>query len=85
MLISLVRVTSWFDTVCNIVTHCVNFRENHLHEHELQLSDYNIKSNSTSVTMTSETHPDVMMAQSNFRLISSIMQNRNEIHLTKSW
>ena len=32
----LLRVTSSFDTVCNIVTR----RENHLHEHELQLSDY---------------------------------------------
>ena len=42
MLISLLKVTSCFDTVCNIVTRCVNFRENHLHEHELQLSDYNI-------------------------------------------
>ena len=42
MLISLFRVTSWFDTVWNIVTRWVNFRENHLHEHELQLSDYNI-------------------------------------------
>ena len=28
MLISLFRVTSWFDTVCNIVTHWVNFRKN---------------------------------------------------------
>ena len=35
-------VTSWFYTVCNIVTRGVNFREKHLHEHELQLSDYNI-------------------------------------------
>ena len=25
------------------MTRWVNFRENHLHEHELQLSDYNIK------------------------------------------
>ena len=40
--ISLFRVTSWFDTICNIVTRWVNFREKHLHEHELQLSDYNI-------------------------------------------
>ena len=36
MLISLFRVTSWFETVCNIVTHWVNFRANHLHEQELQ-------------------------------------------------
>ena len=36
------RVISWFDTVCNIVTRWVNFRENHLHEHELKLSDYNV-------------------------------------------
>ena len=42
MLISLFRVTSWFDTICNIVTRCLNLRENHLHEHELQLADYNI-------------------------------------------
>ena len=42
MLISLFRVTSWFDTVCNIATHWVNFRDNHLHEHDLQLSNYNI-------------------------------------------
>ena len=27
MLISLFRVTSWFDTVCNIVTRLVNFRK----------------------------------------------------------
>ena len=25
-----------FDTVCNIVTRWVNFRENHLHEYKLQ-------------------------------------------------
>ena len=42
MLISLFRVTSWFDTVCNIVTRWVKFRENHLHEHKIQLSDYDI-------------------------------------------
>ena len=35
-------VTSWFYTVCKTVTRRVNFREKHLHEHELQLSDYNI-------------------------------------------
>ena len=45
MLISLFRVTSWFDTVRNIVTPYINFRENHLHEHELQLSDYDIYKN----------------------------------------
>ena len=39
MLISLFRATSWFDTIRNIVTRWVNFRENHLHKHELQLSD----------------------------------------------
>ena len=43
MLISLFRVTSWFDTVNNTVTRWMNFRENHLHEHDLQLFDYNIK------------------------------------------
>ena len=43
MLISHFRVTSWFDTVCNIVARWMNFRENHLHEHELHLSDYNIQ------------------------------------------
>ena len=32
----------WFDTVCNIVTRWVTFRENHLHDPELQLSDYKI-------------------------------------------
>ena len=34
------RVTSWFDTVNNAVTRWMNFRENHLHEHDL--FDYNI-------------------------------------------
>ena len=38
--ISLFRVTSWFNTVCDIVTRWVNFKENYLHEHELQLSGY---------------------------------------------
>ena len=42
MLISLFRVTSWFDTVNNAVTRWINFRENHLHEHVLQLFHYNI-------------------------------------------
>ena len=42
MLISPFRVTSWFDTVNNAVTHWMNFRENHLHEHDLQLFDYNL-------------------------------------------
>ena len=41
-LISLFKVTSWFDTVNNAVTQWMNFRENHLHEHDLQLFDYNI-------------------------------------------
>ena len=36
------RVTSWFDTANNAVTRWMNFRENHLHEHDLQLFDYNI-------------------------------------------
>ena len=43
MLIRLFRVTSWFDTVCNIVTRSVNFSENRLHEYKLQLADYDIK------------------------------------------
>ena len=34
-------VTSWFDTVYNAVAHWMNFRTNQLHEHDLQLSDYN--------------------------------------------
>ena len=38
MLISLFRVTSWFDTAYNTVAHWLNFRENHLHEHELHLT-----------------------------------------------
>ena len=42
MLISLFRVTSWFYTVCNIVTRWLNFGKKQLHEHELQLSDYNM-------------------------------------------
>ena len=42
MLISRFRVTSWFDTINNAVTRLMNFRENHLHEHDLQLFDYNI-------------------------------------------
>ena len=29
-------------SVSNIVTRWVNFREKHLHKHEIQLSDYNI-------------------------------------------
>ena len=37
MLISLFRVTSLFDTVNNAVTRWMKFRENHLHEHNLQL------------------------------------------------
>ena len=32
----------WFDSVCVTVTSWVNFREKHLHKHELQLSDYNV-------------------------------------------
>ena len=35
-------VTSSFDSVCITVTRWVNFGEKHLHEHELQLSDYNM-------------------------------------------
>ena len=35
-------VTSWFEFVCVTVKRWVNFREKHLHEHELQLSDYNV-------------------------------------------
>ena len=31
----------WFDLVCNTVTRWVNFKEKHLHEHEIQLLDYN--------------------------------------------
>ena len=42
MLISLLRVTSWFDTVNNALTRWMSFRQNHLHEHDLQLFDYNI-------------------------------------------
>ena len=42
MLISRFWVTSWFYSVCNIVTRWVNFREKYLHKHELQLSDYNM-------------------------------------------
>ena len=34
---------------CNIVTRWVNFRENHLHEHELQLSDCIIRSILTKI------------------------------------
>ena len=43
MLIGLFRVTSWFDTVYNVVTRWMNFGKAQLHKHELQLSDYNIK------------------------------------------
>ena len=45
MLISLLRFTSWFDTVYNIVTRWVNFRENHLDEHKLPLFVYDIDPN----------------------------------------
>ena len=34
-------VTSQFDLVCNTVTRWMNFKEKHLHEHEIQLLDYN--------------------------------------------
>ena len=37
--IGLFRATSWFDTVNNAVTRWINFRENHLNEHDLQLFD----------------------------------------------
>ena len=36
------EIGPWFDTVNNTVTRWMNFRENHLHEHDLQLFDYNI-------------------------------------------
>ena len=42
MLISLFRVTSWFDTVNNAVIRWMNFNEHNLHEHDLQLFNYNI-------------------------------------------
>ena len=42
MLISLFRVTSWFDTVNNAVTRWMNFSENHLHEYDLQWFNFNI-------------------------------------------
>ena len=43
MLISLLRVTPWFDTVYNIVTRWENFRKTkQLHEREQQLSEYDI-------------------------------------------
>ena len=35
-------VTSWFDSVCATVACWVNFKEKHLHEYELQFSDYNV-------------------------------------------
>ena len=40
--LTVILVTSWFDSVCVTVTCWVNFREKHLHKHELQLSDYNV-------------------------------------------
>ena len=42
MLISRCWVTSSFYSVYNIMTHWQNLRVKHLHEHELQLSDYNM-------------------------------------------
>ena len=36
------RVTSWFDTVYNVVTRWMNLEKKQLLEHDLQLSDYNI-------------------------------------------
>ena len=42
MLISHCLVTSWFDSVCVTVACWVNFKENNLHEYELQFSDYNV-------------------------------------------
>ena len=35
-------VTSWFDSVCVTVACWVNCKEKHLHEYELQFSDYNV-------------------------------------------
>ena len=43
MLISLFRVNSWFDAVNNAVTRWMNFREDNLNEHDLQLFNYNVK------------------------------------------
>ena len=35
-------VTFWFDSVRVTMACWVNFKEKHLHEHELQFSDYNV-------------------------------------------
>ena len=35
-------VTSWFDSVCIQVAHLENFRQKCSHQHEQQLSDYNV-------------------------------------------
>ena len=39
---SVILVTTWFYFVCNIVTRWANYWEKHLHNYELQLSDYNM-------------------------------------------
>ena len=41
-LISHFLFTSWFDSICVTVACWVNFKEKHLHKHELQFSDYNV-------------------------------------------
>ena len=35
-------VTPWFDSISVTVACWVNFKESHLHEYELQFSDYNV-------------------------------------------
>ena len=41
-LISIVLVTSWFDSVFIRVTCWINFTINFYHKHDLQLPDYNV-------------------------------------------
>ena len=42
MLISLFRVASWFDAVSSAVARWMKFGEGRLHEHDLELFDYNV-------------------------------------------
>ena len=50
MLISNSGLTSLFDSVYVVVLRWVNFSEKCLHEHELQLSDYNVRGSIISNT-----------------------------------
>ena len=37
-----ILLTSWYESLCVTVIRWVNFRNKHLDQHELQLSDHNV-------------------------------------------